>query len=179
MLAVPRIPVSYSCASRVRLVEAVGDCLPCFRVVPAEKGVDLGKTEIEVVDLVRVECGGEEGGDFVEEGGEVHCCRDRVNKRGGSKGRGREEEIVGRGGGRDEAVDHLNTQSCNDRSPSHQPPPTTAMPVAVTPSQFPPDETPSEREQRTVHAVYERIAPHFSATRYKVRPSLFINPTAH
>ncbi|KAI5451877.1 tRNA methyltransferase, has a role in tRNA modification [Naganishia albida] len=44
------------------------------------------------------------------------------------------------------------------------------MPVAVTPSQFPPDESPSEREQRTVHDVYERIAPHFSATRYKPWP---------
>lgn len=45
-----------------------------------------------------------------------------------------------------------------------------SMPVAVIPSQFQPEETetPAEREQRTVHDVYESIAPHFSATRYKV-----------
>lgn len=44
------------------------------------------------------------------------------------------------------------------------------MPVAVIPSQFKPEETETaaEREQRTVHDVYESIAPHFSATRYKV-----------
>lgn len=45
------------------------------------------------------------------------------------------------------------------------------MPVAVTPSHFDQVETPAEREQRTVHDVYESIAPHFSATRYKVRPA--------
>ncbi|KAJ9109345.1 hypothetical protein QFC21_000674 [Naganishia friedmannii] len=46
------------------------------------------------------------------------------------------------------------------------------MPVAVIPSQFQPEETetPAEREQRTVHDVYESIAPHFSATRYKPWP---------
>ena len=46
------------------------------------------------------------------------------------------------------------------------------MPVAVVPSRFEPEqvETAAQREQRTVHDVYEQIAPHFSATRYKVRP---------
>ena len=48
------------------------------------------------------------------------------------------------------------------------------MPVAVVPSRFEPEqvETPAQREQRTVHDVYEQIAPHFSATRYKVRLSV-------
>ncbi|GHJ85220.1 hypothetical protein NliqN6_1622 [Naganishia liquefaciens] len=46
------------------------------------------------------------------------------------------------------------------------------MPVAVVPSRFEPEqvETPAQREQRTVHDVYEQIAPHFSATRYKPWP---------
>lgn len=31
-----------------------------------------------------------------------------------------------------------------------------------------PDMTPEEKEQQYVHSVYQAIAPHFSATRYKV-----------
>lgn len=42
------------------------------------------------------------------------------------------------------------------------------MPVAIPESAAEPCDTPEQREEREVHQVYERIAEHFSQTRYKV-----------
>lgn len=43
------------------------------------------------------------------------------------------------------------------------------MPIAAPEPAAEPCDTPEQREEREVHQVYERIAEHFSQTRYKVR----------
>lgn len=39
--------------------------------------------------------------------------------------------------------------------------------------------TPEEQEAQYVHQVYDKIAPHFSQTRYKVRLPLILTSSSH
>lgn len=52
--------------------------LQCGIVVSAEEGINLGQTDIEVVDSFWVLCGPDGWSDLVEESEEVHGCSDRV-----------------------------------------------------------------------------------------------------
>lgn len=62
-----------------------------------------------------------------------------------------------------------NNETQSSALPSQRPDNVPVLPAASNEFASQQPETADEREQRTVHDVYETIAPHFSRTRYKVR----------
>lgn len=62
-----------------------------------------------------------------------------------------------------------NNETRSSALPAQRPDNVPVLPAASNEFASQQPETADEREQRTVHDVYETIAPHFSRTRYKVR----------